>query len=156
MQEVAKAHYYLGDFETSLKYYRKFVEIKNTYKLNIYRAENGKIGVVCDKMGLQSEATKFFNAYFNYAENDKSIYSNFSLFMYYAYKGETKKAMEHLVLFSEKENFHYWTVLFTPIDPLIANVQQLPEYKKVFGKIEADFKKYHKRVEKSLKEKGLI
>lgn len=156
MQEVAKAYYYLEDYETSLKYYRKFVEVKNKYKLNIYRAENGKIAAVCDKLGLQSESSKFFEAYYNYAKEDQSVYSNFSLFLYYSYKGNTDKAIEHLKLFTEKENFHYWTILFTPIDPLSENARNHPEYKKVFGEIEANFKAYHKRIEKSLKEKGLI
>lgn len=156
MQEVAKAFYYLGDYETSLMYYEKFVELKNRYKLNIYRAENGKIGVVCDKLGLKDETAKFLNAYKTYAEEDQSIYSNLSLFLYYSYKGETDKAIEHLKLFSEKENFHYWTVLFTPIDPLSENARKHREYKKVFGKIEADFDAYHKRIEKLLKDKGLI
>lgn len=156
MQEVAKAYYYLGDYETSLKHYKRFVEIKDRYKLNIYRAENGKIGVVCDKLGMRSEANKFLGAYKKFAEEDQSIYSDFSLYLYYSYKGETDKAIEHLKAFTEKENFHYWTVLFTPIDPLSKNVRKHPEHNKIFGQIEANFDAYHKRIRKSLKAKGLI
>lgn len=156
MQEVAKAFYYLGDYETSLGYYEKFVEIKNTYNLNIYRAENGKIGVVCDKLGLNDEADKFLNAYLTFAENDPSIYHNYCLAMYYSYIGKTDKAIEYLKLFAEEENFHYWTVLFTPIDPLVTNLKSHPDFKKVFKKIEDKFNNHHTELEQLLIKKRLL
>ncbi len=156
LQEVAKLYYYLGDYETAAKYYAKFVEIKDLYKLDIYPSENGKIAVTFEKTGQQELADKYFAEYLNWANKDQSIYKNFSLALYYSYKGDTNKAIEHLKLFTKEKNFHYWTILFTQLDPLTDNMQKHPEFKKVFREIENNFNDYHKRIEKSLKEKGLL
>ena len=156
MQEVGKVYYYLRDYETSFLYYKKFAEIREMYKLEIYRSENGKIGVVFDKTGFKEDSEKYLEAYRLFAENDPSVYKHFSYTFYYSYIGETEKALEHLELFLEEENYHYWTVLFTPIDPLVDNIKDLPEFKEIFDQIESKFRKYHERIRTSLEEKDLL
>lgn len=156
LQEVAKSYYYLRDFETAAIYYKAFVEAREMYNLEIYRSENGKIGVTFDKVGDQELSDKYFEQYRTWAENDPSIYSNFSLAFYYSYKGDTDKAIDYLEAFTQHDNFHYWTILFTPIDPLMDNLKQHPQYNKVFREIEDKFNANHKRIEKSLQEKGLL
>jgi len=84
------------------------------------------------------------------------IYKHYNLAVYYSYKGEIEKAIENLKLFAKEDNFHYWTILFTPIDPLAENMKRHPDYKKVFSKLENKFNNYHKRVEAFLKTKGLL
>jgi len=156
LQEVAKSYYYLRDYKTASIYYKAFVEAKETYNLDIYPSENGKIAVTFEKVGEQELADKFFGQYKTWAENDPSIYRNFTLALYYSYKGDTNEAIRNLEEFTKEDNFHYWTILFTPIDPLSENMQKHPQYKKVFRKIEANFNDYHKRIEKSLQDKGLL
>ncbi|WP_319480345.1 helix-turn-helix domain-containing protein [uncultured Draconibacterium sp.] len=156
LQEVAKSYYYLRDFETAAKYYKAFVEAREMYNLEIYRSENGKIAVTFDKIGEQELADKYFEQYKTWAENDPSIYRNFSLAFYYSYHGETDKAIEYLKAFTKQDNFHYWTILFTPIDPLMDNLKQHPQYNKVFREIEDKFDANHKRIKKSLESIGLL
>ncbi|QIA07752.1 helix-turn-helix domain-containing protein [Draconibacterium halophilum] len=156
LQEVAKSYYYLRDFETAAIYYKAFVEARVMYNLDIYPSENGKIAVTFDKVGDQELADKYFGLYKSWAENDPSIYSNFSLAFYYSFKGDTDKAIDYLKAFTQQDNFHYWTILFTPIDPLMDNLKQHPQYNKVFCEIEDKFNANHKRIEKSLQEKGLL
>ncbi|WP_321372669.1 helix-turn-helix domain-containing protein [uncultured Draconibacterium sp.] len=156
LQEVAKSYYYLRDFETAAVYYKAFVEAREMYNLEIYRSENGKIGVTFDKVGEQGLSDKYFEQYRTWAENDPSIYSNFSLAFYNSYKGNTDKAIDYLKAFTKQDNFHYWTILFTPIDPMMDNLRKNPEYKKVFREIEDKFNANHIRVKKSLQEKGLL
>nr|WP_321357549.1 helix-turn-helix domain-containing protein [uncultured Draconibacterium sp.] len=156
LQEVAKSYYYLRDYEKAAIYYKAFVEAREMYNLEIYRSENGKIGVTFDKVGEQELSDKYFKQYKTWAENDPSIYSNFSLAFYYSYNGDNDKAIEYLKAFTKQDNFHYWTILFTPIDPLMDNLQKHPQYKEIFREIENNFDSYHKRIKKSLKEKGLI
>ncbi|MFC2086334.1 helix-turn-helix domain-containing protein [Bacteroidota bacterium] len=156
LQEVGKLYYYMRDYESSYKYYKKFIEIKNSFNLDIYNAENAKIGVVLSEMGLAEESEKTFRNYKNYAENDKSIYKHLSLAVYYSYHGDPAKAINHLKFFSEKDNYHYWTILFLKIDPLIDNIKDLPEFKKILDEIETKFWNYHKQIKSSLEEKELI
>ncbi|WP_347841399.1 helix-turn-helix domain-containing protein [uncultured Draconibacterium sp.] len=156
LQEVAKSYYYLGDFETAALYYKPFVEAREKYKLDIYPSENGKIALTFDKTGEKELADKYFKRYKTWAEKDPSVYSNYSLAMYYSYLGDTEKAVEFLDKFSQKDKFNYWIVLFTAVDPLSENMQLHPQYKKIFARIENKFENYHKRIKKSLEVKGLL
>ncbi|MDX8339117.1 helix-turn-helix domain-containing protein [Draconibacterium sp. IB214405] len=156
LQEVAKSYYYLRDFETAAIYYKAFVDVREQYNLNINQSENGKIAVTFDITGQKELSEKYFDQYRLYAENDPSIYSNISLAFYYSYQGDTDKAIEYLEAFSLEDNFTYWTILFTPIEPLTDNLREHPQYKKVFHEIENKFDAYHKRIEKSLQGKGLL
>jgi len=107
-------------------------------------------------MGLTEESDKYFDDYKVYAENDKSIYKHLSLASYYSYKGDTEKAIEEMKLFSEQDNYFYWIIIFIEMDPLIDNIKDLPEFKKIFNDIESKFWKYHKRIKSSLEEKELL
>ena len=128
MQEVGKIYYYLRDYENSYHYYKKFVDIRNTYHLNIYDSENAKIGFVFNKMGFKAEGDSLLERFKIYAENDDSVYKHSSLALYYSNQGEKEKAIEHLKQFSEQSNYFYWTVLFTPIEPIFDNLKNDPEF----------------------------
>ena len=156
IQEVAKICYYLGDFECAYKYYSKFNAIRDALNLDIYRYENNKIAVVLSQVGLIDESKKYLKDYKNYAENDKSIYQQLSLATYYSYSGDTEKAIEHLKLFSQQDNYHYWTIIFLNIDPLMDNIKYLPEYKQILGEIETKFWNGHNQIKISLEDKGLL
>ena len=156
IQEVAKICYYLGDFECAYKYYSKFNAIRDALNLDIYRYENNKIAVVLSQVGLIDESKKYLKDYKNYAENDKSIYQQLSLATYYSYSGDTEKAIEHLKLFSQQDNYHYWTIIFLNIDPLMDNIKYLPEYKQILGEIETKFWNGHNQIKISLDDKGLL
>lgn len=156
MQEVGKICYYLRDYECSDKYYSKFIGIRDALNLDIYRYENAKIAVVLSQVGLIEESKKYMEDYKIYAENDKSIYQQLSLAIYYSYCGDTKKAIEHLKLFSQQDNYHFWTIIFLNIDPLIDNIKDLPEYKQIMGEIETKFWNNHNHIKISLEDKGLL
>ena len=156
LQEVGKMYYYLRDYETSYAYYKHFVAAKEKHKLSIYPHEDIKIGLVMEKTGRKAEAEKLFANYFDYATNNKSIYKNASLAVYYAQKGDVEKALELLELFSKEDNYQYWLVLFLEIDPLVDNIKDHPDFKKLIKKINDKFWKDHKEIEKALKEKKLI
>ncbi|MBL7105837.1 MAG: helix-turn-helix domain-containing protein [Bacteroidales bacterium] len=156
MQEIGKICYFMRDYESAYFYYKKYIEIKEALNLDIYRYENVKIGVVLSKIGLTEESEKYFREYKDYAENDKSIYKHLTLAAYYSYKGDTEKAIEHLKIFSQQNNYHYWTVIFTQIDPLVDNIKDLPEFKEIMNDIETKFWNNHKQMKASLEEKELL
>jgi len=156
MQEVGKICYYLRDYESSYKYYKKFTEIREAQKLDIFRYINAEIGFVFSKMGLKEEAENYFKDYKLHAENNNSIYRDMEFAMYYSYMGDTQKALHHLNLFSQQKDYHYWTILFVKIDPLMDNIVDLPKFKKIWEIIENKFWDNHKEIKISFEEKGLI
>jgi len=156
LQEVAKIYYYERDYQNAYKYYKKFTNIKESQQLDIYPSEDAKIAVVFANVGLKAESVRYFDTYLNYANNDKSIYKNLSLAMYYAYKGNTEKTLEQMKLFARQDNYMYWTLLFLKIDPLIDPIKDNPEFQLLLQDIETKFWKDHQRIKGSLEEKGLL
>ncbi len=156
LQEVGKAYYYKRNYDTAYKYYKKYADIRNALNMDIYRGEDAKIAVVLSKVGLNKESKKYLSKFKEYADYDESIYKDLSLAAYYSYQGETANAIEHLSLFSQQENYHYWIVLFLEIDPLMDNIKNLPEFKKLLNEIKTKFGKYHNGIRGSLEEKGVL
>ncbi len=156
MQEVGKIYYYLRDYDNAYKYYKRFVNIRNTYHLNIYGSENAKVGFVYLKMGNSEEGKKLLEEFRDYAENDHSQYRHSGLALYYSYKGEKEKAVEHLNLFSNETGYFYWTVLFLPIEPLFDNIKESADFSKITSEIESNFKDWHNRIKNSLGQEGLL
>ncbi|BAX82524.1 helix-turn-helix domain-containing protein [Labilibaculum antarcticum] len=156
LQEIGKVYYYLRDYETSYAYYKHFIAAKEKYNLSIYPQENSKIARVYAEMGMKEESEKLLKAYFEYASNDKSIYKNASLAIYYAQKDDEEKALKYLQLFSEEENLQYWLLLFLEIDPLVDNIKDLPEFKKIMKRIKNTFWENHKEIKLALENKELL
>ena len=156
IQEVGKAYYYLGEYDGAYAYYKKFNEIREAYKLDVYAGENAKIGLVFSEMGLKEESEKYFANYKNYADNDKSIYKDLSLAAYYSFHGNTDAAIEHLRLFSQQDNYFYWMVIFIEMDPLFDNIKDHPEFRKILDDIEIKFWNYHEQIKASLEEKEML
>ena len=120
------------------------------------RGEKMKIGLVLSKMGETAKSEEYFNDYLEFAENNKSIYKHLSLAMYYSYMGDTKKSIEQMKLFSQQNNYEYWIIIFLKIDPLIDNIKDLPEFKKILNDIEIKFWNNHRQFRASLEEKDLL
>ena len=156
LREIGMICYYMRDYECAYTYYKKMTEIMEAQNLDVNRGEDAKIGVVLSKVGLTMESENYFSDYLEYAENDKSIYKHLSLAVYYSYKGDTEKAIEHMGLFSQQENYPYLYILFSEIDPLFDNVKDLPEFKKILSDIENKFWNSHKQIKASLEEKELL
>jgi TolB-like protein/AraC-like DNA-binding protein/Tfp pilus assembly protein PilF len=156
LQEVAKVYYYMRDYDSSYHYYKKLLDGRETYNLDIYQGENSKIAVVLSAMGFKEQSDKLLSDYKLMMENDRSLYKHLSLAVYYSYTGETGKAIEELRLFSNEDNYHYWTLLFLKIDPLVDNIRNNKEFEQILEDIDAKFWKYHKRVRFTLEKEGLI
>lgn len=156
MQEVGKFYYFQKKYDSAFYYYDKFEKIKASNGLDMYPQENLKIGLVFDKMGLEDKAKVYYRAYAEYCENDKSIYQPASLAMKYLHEGKPNLAIEQLKVFSTKNNYQYWILLFIEEDPLMKTLKSHPEYDEVIQKIKDRFWENHKQLEKSLKDKNLL
>ena len=157
LQELGKICYYMRDYETSFKYFKKFTDARKNYNLDIFQHMNAEIGYVYKEMGLIKESQKYFEDYKNYVDRSNSIYKNLELAIYYSYLGNTQKAINHFEQFVNKEeDFHYWTILFLKIDPLLDNIKDDERFKKIYKDLEIKFWDKHNLIKKSLKEQNLI
>ncbi len=155
--EIVKICYYMRDYASAYNYFKKLKENQEALNLDIMnRGEYAKYGLILSKMGLKKESERYFLDYKNYAENDQSIYKHLSLAVYYAYQGDREKSMEHLRLFSEEDHYYYWILIFLKIDPLIDNIKDLPEFRKIMNDIETKFWNWHEGIKSSLEKEGLI
>lgn len=155
-QELAKTCYFQDDYEAAANYYRKYLTIKNALGLDIYPQENIKIAYTFMQLGMDKEAEEYLLQFKTYAETNNSTYKDLNLCSYYAVTGDVNRALSYLEKFSEQEEFHYWTVLFLPLDPILDDLRTRKEYRKIANKIEEQFNAFHKRMKTSLEEKGLI
>ncbi len=156
LQEVGKIHYYLRDFEASYKYYSKFTAARDAWKLDIFKHENAKIAMVYRVKGNTAMADSLINAYKDYADKGQSIYKQLSLSMFYAYNGETDEALDHLSQFAQIDGFHYWTLLFLEIDPLVDSIKDHKEFSAIMEDMENRFWEKHKSIKQRMIQKGLL
>jgi TolB-like protein/Tfp pilus assembly protein PilF len=155
VQEVGKICYLMRDYKSAYHYYKRFIELKESQQLDIFKHENLKIGIVLSKMGLEEKSEEFIQSFKDYADNDRSLYKHLNLAIYYAWQEDAQKAIEHLKLFSEEDNYYYW-VLLLEMDPVVDPIKEHPEFRKVMHDIETKFWNTHKEIRMTQEEKGLL
>ena len=156
MQELAKICYYQRDYEMAYHYYSRFIAVREYLQMNIYPGEDAKIALVLSEVGRQEESDDLLLKFREYADNDRSVYKSLSLAAYYSFMGNTDEALKHMRLFAQEDNYHYWTILFLKIDPLMDNIKDSPDFEEIFEDIEKRFWDYHKRIRSTLEDEGLI
>jgi len=155
MQEIGKSYYFKGDYKSAYRYYKRFNAMQKMFKVDIFRGESLKMGIVWDKLGMKEEAKEYFRIYKEYAFNDKSVYRDLSLMAYYAWLGDQQKALDHMKLFSKENDYQYW-ILFMADEPLFNSFSNRPEFKEAMATIEKKFWDNHKKIRAMLEEKGLL
>ena len=156
MQEVAKIHYIKREYDSSYHYYSKFLKLKENLGLEIYTVESSKIGTLMQKMGKLAEAREQYDIYRKFAQQDNSLYRHMNLAMMHVIDGNFDKAIEELKIFSEEDSYHYWLILFFDIDPIVDDIKDNLDYKRVMSKIEMKFWKRHDKIRKELEKDGLL
>lgn len=156
LQEVGKFYYIQEKYDSAFYFYNKFDKARIENQLTYYTQENLKIGIVFEKMELEEQAQEFFESYSEYCNNDTSIYQSASLATKYAYEGKTEQAIEQLKVFSTKDNFQYWIVLFIEEDPIYNSLKKHPEFKPTIEKIKEKFWNKHNKLKQTLEQKDLL
>jgi TolB-like protein/AraC-like DNA-binding protein len=156
LQDIGKVCYYMREYDSAYHYYKRFIRIRETRQLDVYRHENLTIGITLDKVGLHQKAKEYIESYKAYMDQDQSLYKNLGLSGYYTYTGDVPRALEHLRLFSKEDDYFYWIVLFGPDDPAGDALRDHPEFKKLTKEIERKFWNRHRIIRETLEEKGLI
>jgi TolB-like protein len=156
LQDIGKVCYYLKEYDSSYRYYKRFVRLRETLGLDAYRHEDMMIGLAYEKAGETEKAKAFINDYRQYMETDQTAYKDLGLMAYYDYMGDTDKAIEHLRRFAKQDNIQYWIILFMRQEAMPGKLNDLPECKKLLNEIEAKFWANHEKLKLTLEEKGLL
>ncbi|OEK02926.1 hypothetical protein BFP97_15955 [Roseivirga sp. 4D4] len=156
IQEVAKVYYTMEKYEEAAYFYDIFNTIKKTYGLSIFEGEALKIAFVYDQLGREEEAKEQIETYYEFAQNDNSIYKDLIMSSYYAYLGDVEKAIEYLKKFSEQRDYYYWLVMLMKDDPIMKRLEVHPDYAPTMQKIDDQFWESHREIRKMLEKEGLL
>jgi TolB-like protein len=151
MQEIGKLAFMKRNYNEAYRYYRPLVEIRKRMQLDLFRHEDVRIAITFKKMGLNDEAESLLRSFREYAENSRTVYKHLHLAMYYSAISDTAKALEHMKLFSQENDFHF-VVLWIENDPVIDPIKSHPEFKAALKNIERKFWKTHEEIEVNLRE----
>ncbi len=155
IQEVAKMSYYMRDYPSAYKYFKRFIDIREARQLEVYRHENLKIAVVLSKMGQKQKADEFAEDFKKYADDEKSIYKHLNLMVYYVYRNKIDQALDELELFSKEDHYMYW-VLLGDLEPLLDPIENHPRFKELTNLIDAKFWAEHDRLKERLVDNGWL
>jgi tetratricopeptide (TPR) repeat protein len=157
LQDIGKVSYLMRDYKGAYQYYKRFLAIRESRQLAIYRHENLIIGFVLAQIGMKEKAEELIEDYKKLFDDDKSIYRELALSGYYTYRGDQKKAIEHMRLFSQEDNVQYWVIAFLESDPIMGPpIKSNPEFRKYVDAAKARFWKTHDALKIILIENGLL
>ncbi|MFK7953756.1 MAG: helix-turn-helix domain-containing protein [Ekhidna sp.] len=156
IQEIAKVNYTLENYEEAWIYYKKFLELKTMWGLDIYNNQDINIAYVLEQLGREEEADVFYSRFLNYAQNDVTIYKDLHFSSYYAAKGKVDEGIDYLKAFTKQSDYQYWIVLFLDEDPVMKRLSLHPDYEKNMKLIEENFWSSHRKIKALLSEEGII
>ena len=156
LQDIGKVSYYLEEYDTAYKYYKRFNQYREKQKLDVFEHENLIIGRVYEKMGEPEKAKEFYERYRRYLDTDQTAYKNVGLAIYYCQINNRAKALEHLRLFTKEDNIQYWVILFMDKGPELTETESSPEFKELLKEVERKFWANHKILKLKLQEQGLL
>ena len=156
LQELAKSYYYLNDYKHAYENYSQFLELKHKYNLDVFRHENAKIGYTFQQVGKHEIADSIWEDYFEFIQNDKSIYREVNEALYWAHLKNKEKTLNHLNNFLNEKSFHYWTILFLKDEPILNFISKDPNFEKVYVQLKENFVSKRKETETMLKKEGVL
>jgi TolB-like protein/AraC-like DNA-binding protein/Tfp pilus assembly protein PilF len=154
IEEVGKTLYFMRANERAYQYYKRFIQRKETMRLDIFRHENLRIGITFAQM-KDAKASDLIKNFKDFADNDRSINKHLNLAHYYSYRSETPKALNELTLFSKEDNYEYSVLLFGMNDPAFDNIKDMAAFKKLKNEIETKFWRAHERIKRMLEDEEL-
>jgi tetratricopeptide (TPR) repeat protein len=160
---LGQCYSFLGQFEESLKYYKKFVERKEALG-QFYLIESHRIGYAYFKNGYKKEADYYFDKQIDYCNSQikfyrpwaQALYPYYDLAGVYAFRGDKEKAYKNLRIFNQRKTESLWMVTLIKNDPLFNSIRNEPEFQQIVKDVETKYQAEHERVRKWLEETGQL
>ena len=153
---------YLGQFEESLKYYKKYIErLEELGNLNLN--DMVEIGYVYSKNGYKEEADYYLDKQLIYCNKSielgrlhaKDLYVYYNFAAVYAFRGDKDKAYENLRIFNKRPRMSIW-ILKIKIDPLFESIWAEPEFQQIVESVEEKYQAEHERIKQWLEENEML
>jgi len=164
LTSLADSYGWLGQFEKSLRYWEKYIEIlKRQGDVEAMHHMN-RIGYAFWQNGYQEKAKKYFNEQIKYCESsiefgrqyEKMLYTYYDLAGVNSFRGERGKAYKNLRRFNQKPMMSFWMVSLIKSDPLFNNIRNEPEFQQIVKDVEAKYQAEHERVKKWFEKQGIL
>lgn len=156
LQDIGKVSLYLRDYDGAYRYYKQFLNIRESQKLDVFRHENMNIGLAMEKAGEKQKAEELIESYRGFLDSDQSIYKSLGYVAYYHYKGDDNQALEYLKQFAKEDNVQFWIILFIDADPMMESTMKTPQFAKHIQEIKDRFWRTHAQLKQVLAEEGLL
>ncbi len=154
---LGMSYEWLGQYEESLKYYKKWFEIlKSKGEISIQQISG--LGYAYLKNGDKEMAEYCFNETINNCKRLIELKRSYKPFAYYdlagAYAsiGDKDKAFENLRILNQMQRIPFWQEVLIKTDPLLNSIRNEPEFQQIAKDIEAKYQAEHERVRKWLEE----
>src|ERR1035437_1262270 len=159
---LGASYSFLGQYEESLKYYKKYYErLKTNGELNTGAMH--RIGYAYWQNRYKGEAKYYFNEQIKYCnrmiELKRSGYelsAYYDLAGVYAFRGEKDKAYKNLRIFNQIQRIPLWMSMLIKTDPLFNSIRNEPEFQQIARDIEAKYQAEHERVRKWMEENKML
>jgi TolB-like protein/Tfp pilus assembly protein PilF len=147
----------------SLKYMIRYIErLKALGGIQINAMH--RIGYAYWVNGYTKEGKYYFDEQIRYCKesiklnrhNSQNLYVYYDLAAVYAFRGETKHAIENLRIFNQRKKMPIWAAVLINHDPLFNNIRNEPEFQQIVRDVEAKYQAEHERVRKWLEEQGML
>ncbi len=163
LEGLGELYSFNGQFEESLKYYKKLVERqKESGQLALISSH--RIGYVYFKNGYKKEAEYYFDKQVDYCNGQiklnrpwaQELYPYYDLAGVYAFRGDKVKAYKNLKIYNQRQEPEgLWMVSLIKTDPLFNSIRNEPEFQQIVRDVEARYQAYHESVKKWLEEQGM-
>ncbi len=154
-----------GQFEESLKYFKKFVKrLKAIPEESRVFSNQQRIGYAYWQNGYKKEAEYYFNNQMEHCHSLIELGSKYSQLLYayydmaaiYAFRGEKDKAYENLKIFNQRQMMAIWLVNLIKNDPLFDGIREEEEFQQIVSDMEAKYQAEHERVRQWLVENDML
>jgi len=142
----------IGKYDESLRWYKE-LELQNSLNFNLHRA-----GYAYLKNGLNDEGDNYINKHIEYCNtvlstgrrSDIISYTHYDLAGINAFRGDKKKAYQHLRMFSKVENCYLYMLTLMKDDPMLSAIRTEPEFLQILDVMTTKYAKVHEDVGKWL------
>jgi TolB-like protein len=164
LEMLGYCYSFIGQFEESLKYYRKYVaRLKASDQLAL--SFSHRIGYTYFKNGYKKEAGYYFDQQIDYCNGQIKLKRPWALELYpyydlagvYAFRGDKVKAYMNLKIYNQRQEPEgLWMVSLIKTDPLFDSIRNEPEFQQIVRDVETRYQAEHERVKKWLEEQGML
>jgi len=164
---LGRAYSLTDRFNESLKYMKSALEKvpeDQPFQLPFFRNRLHRVAYTFWINGNKEESELYFDQFVEFQlqlikmerPQAQTFASYYDLAGVYAFRGETKKALENLRLLNQQKICTYWMAEFIKWDELFDPIRDEPEFQQIVRDLESKYQAEHERVRQWLEENDIL